>query len=140
MSYQLTNGSNTLTLNATPNGNYTITVPNSSGTVALTSDIPNVPASVSGYVTTFWKSGTSWYRRWSDGFIDQAGRCTPNNGTISVNFHTGFSNASSICVYGVYRDGGHPDDAYLIMYANNTSSFTCRAPRASNVSWYACGY
>lgn len=137
MSYQFVNGSSTLTLNASPNGNYTINVPNSNGTVALTSDIPNVPASVSGYVTTFWKSGNNWYRRWSDGFIEQHGRCG-NSGTQS--FVTNFSNTSSIVLVGVMMDGGHPDDAYCVMNPTSTSRFTVSAPRCSNVNWYAAGY
>ena len=31
------------------------------------------------YVTNTWHSGTSWYRVWSDGFIEQGGSCTSSD-------------------------------------------------------------
>jgi hypothetical protein len=44
-----------------------------------------------------WKSGTSWYRKYSDGFIEQGGRFTysqTNSGHVKLSFHTSFSNTN----------------------------------------------
>ena len=138
MSYQFTNGSSTITLTATPTASRTVTLPNKSGTIALTNQMPNVPASVSGYVTQTWRSGNNWYRRWSDGFIEQGGDLSSTEG--DRNFHTNYTNASSIFVMCQPKSGGHSNDFQVLAYANNTSSFHYQARRFPTNCWYAAGY
>ena len=50
----------------------------------------NMPPRSSVYVKETWKSGTSWRRIFSDGWIEQGGILKGNAGTVS--FHKGFSN------------------------------------------------
>ena len=138
MSFQFTSGSNTITLNGSPTANRTVTFPNKSGTIALTSQMPNVPASVSGYVTSTWRSGNNWYRRWSDGFVEQGGDLSSTSG--SKTFHTNFSNTNSIFVMVQPKSGGHANDFQVIASASNTTSFSYNAPRYPTSTWYACGY
>lgn len=46
------------------------------------------------YVTETWRSGTSWYRVWSDGFIEQGGMATVGDGSYApVTFPHPFSKA-----------------------------------------------
>ena len=35
---------------------------------------PNIPANPNAYVTQTWRSGDQWYRRWSNGWLEQGGR------------------------------------------------------------------
>nr|DAH90057.1 MAG TPA: Baseplate wedge protein [Caudoviricetes sp.] len=91
----------------------------------------------SAYVVQSSRSGNSWWRKWSDGFIEQHGVCG-NSGTF--NFATSFTNLSSISLQGTPTSGGHPDDCYCVMNAISTSQFTVSAWRFGNVNWYACGW
>lgn len=34
---------------------------------------PHIPATPNAYVTSTWRSGSNWYRKWSDGLIEQGG-------------------------------------------------------------------
>ena len=107
-------------------------------------DFQNTPHIVSTYV-----NGTSWYRVWSDGWIEQGGYYTHNNTAtvITVTLLKSFSNtnynlqklnksgssaASSIAEYG-----------YVAYETKNTGSFTCKmtaSNRYAGFDWYACGY
>ena len=57
------------------------------------------------YITETWVSGTSWYRKWSDGWIEQGGTLTNGwsdaNHTISLHkaFTTTSYNALVSCNY-----------------------------------------
>lgn len=35
---------------------------------------PSIPANPNAYVTQTWRSGDQWYRRWSNGWLEQGGR------------------------------------------------------------------
>ena len=94
--------------------------------------IPMV-ANSKGYVTATWKSGTSGYRKWSDGYIEQWGRVSTST-TVTLN--TAFSNAN----YGlVIAQSGAPNT-----WSTNVSSLTATTFYIGNVYsagfWYACGY
>ena len=137
-------------------GNRTITLPNSTGTVALTNQLskvatsnnyndlsnrpalktvatsrayhdlsgkptlakiatsgsyndlsnkPNIPANQSGYLTQTWRSGNNWYRKWSDGWIEQGGRGTTNTGEYKTfQLPTKFTTTSYTIVTGSVTD------------------------------------
>ena len=61
---------------------------------------PSIPATPNAYVTKTWRSGAQWYRRWSDGRLEQGGRiklqvwtgCSSANRTFSL--PTSFSNTT----------------------------------------------
>lgn len=89
------------------------------------------------YVVQSSRSGSSWWRKWKSGFIEQHGVCG-NNGTF--NFVTAFTDVNSISLQGTPTSGGHPDDCYCILNPISTSQFTVRAQRFGNVNWYACGW
>ncbi|MDR0675637.1 MAG: hypothetical protein LBF97_01165 [Elusimicrobiota bacterium] len=50
------------------------------------------------YVTTNYRNGTNWYRKWKSGFIEQKGEFSGSSGVSTVNFLTSFSNASTVFV------------------------------------------
>ena len=151
-------------------GNRTITLPNSTGTVALTNQLskvatsnnyndlsnrpalktvatsgayndlsgkptlakvatsgsyndlsnkPNIPANQSGYITQTWRSGNNWYRKWSDGWIEQGGRGTTVEGIFKTfQLPTKFTTTSYTIV-----SGSVTDYQYVFIKSLTVSSF-----------------
>lgn len=103
------------------------------------------------HITKTWKctNGGAWYRKWSDGFIEQGGKI-PNKDAwtwYTTTLNTPFTTTSYTLVVGVQvTDGGsvvkQEDNGYL--WGNKSAnSFSYRQlgdvdnPTAE---WYACGY
>ena len=88
-----------------------------------------------------WNSGTEWYRKYSDGYIEQGGRLGAYSGTIS--YPLAFSNT----VYTfLSMPFGRVSNNY---YVTETSSMTTTSisvtwdgevSKPNGVMWYACGY
>lgn len=101
----------------------------------------NVALGKSVYLTESWVSGTSWYRKWSDGWIEQGGACSVIRGTITVTLHKAFSNA----LYDV-RANTIAAEAYAYadgmpwVLSRATSNFKASSFRANECIWKACGY
>ena len=98
------------------------------------------------HITETWKSsdGSSWYRKWGDGFIEQGGTVSSINRVyiqLTVTFPTKFTNANSyVCIFqSAFNDR---------LYAPVVISKTATSIRYDNVmnyeasyaGWYACGY
>lgn len=82
------------------------------------------------YIIETWYSGTSWYRVWSDGFIEQGGHGT--GGTCT--FSTPFSNKNY--TFNVQPSSGytsHPD--WIAVYENRPSRTTTK----TGITWYEYG-
>lgn len=63
-----------------------------SAVAQVQADVSAIPKP-NAYVTKTWHSGTSWYRVWSDGFIEQGGVATVGNSNYApVTFPHPFSN------------------------------------------------
>lgn len=102
------------------------------------------------YIVSTWKSGSSWYRVWSDGFTEQGGKTTyPANLTSGVhNLHKAFRSSSSYTIVGSYaRTAGNADGfsnvTGLIIQPYTASTFRSASWSGSNSIegyWYACGY
>lgn len=101
------------------------------------------------YVTKTWRSGAQWYRKWSDGWLEQGGRLelkvwtggsSPNR-TFSL--PTAFSKATYTTV--VTGEGGY-GWAALKVASQTTSSVTVTGTGASTddyvsyVHFYCSGY
>lgn len=105
----------------------------------IESDIAQIPQP-SAYVTQTWVSGTQWYRRWSNGWLEQGGHGSGNTCT----FPTVFSNINYTFV--VNHSSGynsHPD--WLACYEHRTRRETSTTgvttyENNSGWDWYACGY
>lgn len=61
---------------------------------------PSIPATPNAYVTKTWRSGAQWYRRWSDGRLEQGGRIKlqvwtgGSSSTRTFSLPTSFSNTT----------------------------------------------
>lgn len=100
---------------------------------------------VKGFVKETWQSGTSWYRIWSDGWIEQGGAWGTNTGAWAE---------ASVTYLKAYKDTN-----YQLFVQGNWSSAECSSCKITSRStagftgiyannlysvmpswWYACGY
>jgi len=91
-----------------------------------------------------WRSGTSWYRKYSDGFIEQGGRFAIANDNLDnwVGFHTPFSNNDYTLVFGINSINDHSITWHRGgCYNRSNTGFTTWAYDYYIIKdWYACGY
>ena len=103
------------------------------------------------HITETWKStdGGSWYRKWSDGWIEQGGKI-PNGDAWTrsiITLNTPFTTTSYTLVVGGYvtndsSESGQESNDYFLG-KKSTTSFRCHqlADIANpTADWYACGY
>ena len=112
-----------------------------------------VKSNLSGYVTPSnlatvqvvvetYVNDTSWYRIWSNGWIEQGGQFTNTNSTFSVNLLKTMSNTN----YSVLVTLGenNKNSSYSINAGEKTTTSFTGAMSSSNTTykscWYACGY
>ena len=117
--------------------------------VPLNLSFNNLSDKPKAYVTKTWRSGAQWYRRWSDGWLEQGGRLklevwTVSNGSNrTFSLPTAFSNATYTTV--VTGEGGY-GWAALKVVSQTTSSITVTGTGASTndyvsyVHFYCSGY
>lgn len=99
------------------------------------------------YVKEIGKSsdGTSWYRKWSDGWIEQGGIAQSARGATSrtVNLSATFSSSNYFVVIQSYT-GGSSDAKYNNFHIEekSLSSFSTITGCEEDIAglWYACGY
>lgn len=98
------------------------------------------------YVTSAWRSGAQWYRRWSDGWLEQGGRLeleVSTGDTKTLSLPTAFSNATYTTV--VTGEGGYGTSTIKVGNCT-TSSFTLIGTGqdvdryVSYVHFYCSGY
>jgi hypothetical protein len=105
----------------------------------IESDIAQIPQP-SAYVTKTWGSGTQWYRRWSNGWIEQGGHGSGSTCTFPLVFSD--TNYTFVVQHSSGYDS-HPD--WLACYENRPIRTTSTTGITSYMSdsgwdWYACGY
>lgn len=101
------------------------------------------------YISETWDNGTNWYRKYSDGWIEQGGKI-PNGSHwtwCSVTLNTPFTTTSYTLVAGVSVIDGSSTSAQEtnghLFGLQSTTSFRYR--QLANIDipsakWYACGY
>ena len=92
-----------------------------------------------------YSSGTNWYRKWSDGWIEQGGTTqnVGNDSTVTVSCITAFTTTNYNIVASQKSSGTKTDSTGMVLlYPTSTSSWYLH--NGDNVSapfmWYACGY
>ena len=107
-------------------------------------DAQKLDKSVNGtavkYVTETYNDGTNWYRKWSDGWLEQGGVIAGNfNGTLT--FLLPFSDAR----YSISKNIGassavSPQETYMSFFdLTALSARTLQGGTYINTRWYACG-
>lgn len=103
------------------------------------------------HITKTWKStdGSSWYRKWSDGWIEQGGKIPNGNAWTwyTATLNTPFTTTSYTLVVGVCVTDGSSASAQqnndYFLGKKSANSFRYRQlDDAANPTgdWYACGY
>lgn len=103
---------------------------------AQVGDIPKPKA----YVTETWHSGTSWYRKWSDGWIEQGGEMVKSS-TGEVTLHTPYK-STNYCVQGTPTVQSNLSNPRIFVENRTTTSFvlSMSSYATRSCAWYAYGY
>ena len=93
------------------------------------------------YVTQTWSSGTSWYRKYSDGWIEQGGEFTKNQDTnITVTFPVAFRNTNYTIATSQYAQQTSNSPRCSFTAKTNTGITHNYGSWGSKWGWFACGY
>ena len=100
-------------------------------------------AKAKAYVTETWSSGTSWYRKWSDGWIEQGGNVYVGMyGTTSVTLNKAMTTTTYTVVLG--NNGGVESSCRVSIGSETkisiTRFYTGNSKGSGACFWYACGY
>lgn len=100
-------------------------------------------SSIKSYVTETWVEGTSGYRLFSDGFIEQWGRTGPlTDSTTTITFYKEFKNTNYVLISTAVNSGWRVN-TYSSSHTERTAIIGAGAINGGgtgNISWYACGY
>lgn len=100
---------------------------------------------VKAYVTDTWKSsdGISWYRKWSNGFIEQGGHHQNTSTLDTVTLHTPFKTSEYTLIVSDYNTielgGGHATSPYGCSKTTTTFKIS-QVKNTYEAFWYAAGY
>lgn len=114
----------------------------------------NIDGSQMVYVHETWRNGANWYRKWSDGWIEQGGTTAySGTGIKNVSFPTAFSSdkfsVNVTAISGLTASAGLSSvgtvEGYAGVVGTSRSTTWFRVNRYKeqepiNHMWYACGY
>lgn len=134
----------TLTFDSTPTSGSSNPVTSDGIYTGLGTKVNITDLSTVYVVTETYVSGTSWYRVWSDGWIEQGGRCSAGN-PVTITYLKQFKDLN----YGLWlfeynntvvgRDASRNTSATIAkMTKNNTQLYV--NTNQNGAFWYACGY
>lgn len=93
------------------------------------------------YAPEMWTNGSNWYRKYSDGWIEQGGEFTKQRDTnITVTFPVAFKNTNYTIATSQYaqQSGNSPACAFT---SKSTTGITHNyGSWGSKWGWFACGY
>ena len=93
------------------------------------------------YITETWSNGTSWYRKYSNGWIEQGGKfAKPRDTNVTTTFPVAFKDTNYTISTSQYaRTGGDGSicdftQKFTTSFTHNYNSWGC------SWDWFACGY
>lgn len=86
-----------------------------------------------GVLTSRYKSGDTWYRKYSDGWIEQGGTSTTEAVDITISFPLSFTTTNIQVLSG-------SSTGYSVVRSKTKTSFVMGRSVANTTYWYACGY
>ena len=96
------------------------------------------------WIVQNYVSGTSWYRVWSDGWIEQGGglhaTVDTTTGVKTITYLKSFANANYTFVVNVGNNSTDNISYYRHPYAKTNTGFTYNKSNIGIGNWYACGY
>lgn len=97
------------------------------------------------YIVQTWKSGSSWYRRYSDGWIEQGGRVNVLSGMRANAYPVALHVPHTTTTYFAEISSIYPNSSsngWEYVHSQATTSFkavTCAEP-GGYFYWHTCGY
>ncbi len=85
-------------------------------------------------------NGASWYRIWSDGWIEQGGYSKGGNTATTVTFPKPFANTNYTITLGTSGTLGTNNNGICSIPEKTTSGFKLYSFSSYECNWYACGY
>lgn len=93
------------------------------------------------FITQTWINGTSWYRRYSDGWIEQGGEFTKFRDTgVTVTFPVAFRNTDYTIATSQYSNSSGNAPVCSFTEKTNTGITHNYGSWGSKWGWFACGY
>lgn len=93
------------------------------------------------YVYKMWNKGTSWYRKYSDGWIEQGGEFTKNRDTnVTVTFPVAFRDTNYTIATSQYAQQTGNSPVCSFTDKTNTGFTHNYGSWGSKWGWFACGY
>lgn len=94
------------------------------------------------YITETWSNGTSWYRKYSDGWVEQGGKYTKERDTnITVTFPVAFKDTSYTIATSQYSRLTSSEAPVCDFTVKTNTGFAHNyASWGSKMGWVACGY
>lgn len=97
-----------------------------------------------GYLVETYQSGDSWYRVYSDGWIEQGSNTVGSTGIFTLNFLHNFTTTNYMFLTHTLTGSGDYTvrNTPSVLYTRTTSTIQlCGTPNFGNsFMWYACGY
>ena len=92
-------------------------------------------------LSTTWAQDTSWYRKYSDGWIEQGGEFTKNRDTnITITFPVAFKNTNYTIATSQYANSSGNAPVCSFTSKTNTGITHNYGSWGSKWGWFACGY
>ena len=110
------------------------------------SAVAQVQASISAirgnpYITQTWSNGTSWYRKYSDGWIEQGGEFTKNRDTkVTITFPVAFKNTNYTIATSQYAPQTVNTPVCIFTSKTNTGIIHNFVSWGCEWGWFACGF
>lgn len=108
---------------------------------------PSIPATPSAYIVGKWSSGRSWYRVWSDGWIEQGGALTEelSDTTRWIALHKRMATNTYTTIVSKRYTGSHAHKSLAAGGQTNTGfniniQSTYKYDGSTQVEWYVCGF
>lgn len=127
-------------------GAFLIYARNGEGTTAQLEGYPNGTlkwANKNVVVVESWRNGANWYRKYSDGWIEQGGEITyKGDGPVTLN--TQFT-TTDYAVFNTFLNTTATETAWIVnisVYNRTTTDFKMRTSGGTVYTkcWYACGF
>lgn len=102
---------------------------------------PSIPASPGAYITETWRSGDSWIRRYSDGFIEQGGSGKEPGTSYTITFNTPFATTQyTALAINSFNGSSEYYGVSITNRATTNISVKTGGTGRNTYLWYACGY
>lgn len=87
-----------------------------------------------------YRNGYSWYRVWSDGWIEQGGYTQGGNPSSTITFLKSFTNTNFTIALGTSGVLSTNNNGICSVEARTTSTIKLYSFSSYYCNWYACGY